>query len=254
MAVFFCLAGISAGSGDVSTRKNSKLSKNLHELLKDHGAIPYLVQYMESCKAGALIKFWSDADSFQASTWTRLRSHSMNSVGKSLLIKDRISKSSSHDIASLESSGDGNQETKLQESTVFDSSVEEHKKDNSSPYADLSKGSNITNLTVTESENSNMVQSDVSDSDSRTREKCKDQTVLDKSKLQLPITNCDNSNASVFSESLTNSAISYRDITSSGPATPDSGKGSSKSAISPGFGSVPKESLAEKLKKSRLYI
>ena len=42
-------------------------------------------------KAGALIRFWLDADSFQASTWTRIRTHSLNTVSKSSLIKRRES-------------------------------------------------------------------------------------------------------------------------------------------------------------------
>lgn len=38
---------------------------------------------MESRKAGQYIRFWLDAESFQVSTWSRLRSQSLNSARKS---------------------------------------------------------------------------------------------------------------------------------------------------------------------------
>ncbi|XP_061166305.1 A-kinase anchor protein 10, mitochondrial-like [Saccostrea echinata] len=60
--------------------RHSKLSKTLEEILKDKDALSCFIEFMESRKAGQYIKFWLDAESFQASTWSRLRSHSLNSA------------------------------------------------------------------------------------------------------------------------------------------------------------------------------
>ena len=84
-------SGVSLGSTDTVLEKKSRLSKNLEEFMQHRDAIPQLIQYLEACKAGALIRFWLDADSFQASTWTRIRTHSLNTVSKSSLIKRRES-------------------------------------------------------------------------------------------------------------------------------------------------------------------
>ena len=63
--------------------RSSKLSKALEEILRDKDALSCFIEFMESRKAGQYIRFWLDAESFQASTWSRLRSQSLNSARKS---------------------------------------------------------------------------------------------------------------------------------------------------------------------------
>lgn len=76
-------------------KTKSRLSKTLHEVLHDRDALAYFIQYMNSRGGGHLIKFWLDAESFQASTWTRIRSHSMNSLSKSAVASRSRSNTSS---------------------------------------------------------------------------------------------------------------------------------------------------------------
>ena len=47
------------------------------EIIHDKDALSYFIQYMNNNKAGHLIRFWLDAESFQAASWTRLRSRSL---------------------------------------------------------------------------------------------------------------------------------------------------------------------------------
>ena len=53
---------------------SSRLSKTFHEVLHDKDALPYLIQFLSANNAQHIIKFWLDAESFQASAWTRIRS------------------------------------------------------------------------------------------------------------------------------------------------------------------------------------
>ncbi|KAL5015934.1 hypothetical protein ScPMuIL_005523 [Solemya velum] len=72
-------------------RTSSRLSKTLLEILHDKDALSYFVQFMESRKAGQLVRFWLDSESFQAATWSRIRTHSSNSLRKSSLMERRQS-------------------------------------------------------------------------------------------------------------------------------------------------------------------
>ena len=71
---------------------SSRLSKNINEVLRDKDALACFMQYMESRKVGALIKFWCDAESFQAATWSRIRTHSLN-VTKQQTLSERSKQS-----------------------------------------------------------------------------------------------------------------------------------------------------------------
>ena len=68
---------------------SSRLSKTLHEVLHDQNAIPYLLQYMDCQGVGHFVKFWLDANSFQASSWTRIQSQSLKLLSKSSVSKAR---------------------------------------------------------------------------------------------------------------------------------------------------------------------
>lgn len=68
---------------DSPLRTSSRLSKTFQEILHDKDALPYFIQYMESKDADHLIRFWLDAESFQAATWTRIRTQSMQSLSRS---------------------------------------------------------------------------------------------------------------------------------------------------------------------------
>ena len=64
---------------------SSRLSKTLCEVLHDKDALPYFIQYMASKGGEQIIKFWLDAESFQASSWTRIRTHSLKTVQQQTL-------------------------------------------------------------------------------------------------------------------------------------------------------------------------
>lgn len=63
-------------------RKSSQLCKSFQEILHDKNSLGFFIQFLEARKAGQLIRFWLDAESFQASTWSRIRSHSLNIAKK----------------------------------------------------------------------------------------------------------------------------------------------------------------------------
>ncbi|XP_071094421.1 A-kinase anchor protein 10, mitochondrial-like [Haliotis cracherodii] len=61
-------------------RTSSRLSKTLREMLHDQNGVACFLYYMKAHKAGNVIQFWLDAESFHASTVMRVRTHSLNSV------------------------------------------------------------------------------------------------------------------------------------------------------------------------------
>ncbi|XP_064425019.1 A-kinase anchor protein 10, mitochondrial isoform X1 [Latimeria chalumnae] len=65
----------------------SRLSKTLDQVLQDHTAIPYFIQFMEVRRAEHLVKFCLDAESFRSTSWTRIRAHSLNTVKQSSLME-----------------------------------------------------------------------------------------------------------------------------------------------------------------------
>ena len=169
--------------------KKSRLSKNLQEFINYRDAIPQLIQYLEACKAGALIRFWLDADSFQASTWTRIRTHSLNTVSKSSLIKRRESgkqsKVKEKDITSPSSSQSTDGDSSCDKSDALNltspivNEVETSPVCNkASPIPNHIESPNESGITAVENEIRTKVNSDGNDSsdgDQRTREKCKDE-------------------------------------------------------------------------------
>ncbi|XP_060578196.1 A-kinase anchor protein 10, mitochondrial-like isoform X2 [Ruditapes philippinarum] len=225
------------------------------EVLKDHEAIAYFIQYMDSCKASAILRFWLDAESFQASTWTRIRTHSLQSVSKSSLIKakknlssESLTQSINKDITSPVSGASLDMidpEAEGPSSSALNSNLKQTK---TTEYTDTdgvkAKQFNDDTSDLTE----NVIPSDVSDDtegklkdcDSRVREKCKHGE--EKNKLTLPLEPCDSSTA----DKTTDSAISYRDITSPSPTSQGAcdSQSSAKSNIS------TSGNLADKLKKS----
>jgi len=267
------ISGTSLG-GSKDYSKKSKLCRSLDEIIRDHEAVPYLIQYLESCKAAALLRFWLDSESFQASTWTRIRTHSLQSVSKSLLVKNKDVSSESLDISinkditspdsvdSLESethidqsksSGalsqtilDSEHSTKLS----FDTEQQISADSNSEVTENQSSDSVLDNQseTVTES-----IQNGTNSCDSRDREKCK-MVGSNRDTLSLPLSpaNCDNSNQRAESAKM-ECAISYRDITTPSPtnSTQDVLDSSIMSGSSTQSKTTSSSSLAEKLKKSK---
>ncbi|XP_045171774.2 A-kinase anchor protein 10, mitochondrial-like [Mercenaria mercenaria] len=243
--------------------KKSRLSKSLTEVLKDHEAVAYLIQYMDSCKASALIRFWLDAGSFQASTWTRIRTHSLQSVSKSSLIKttsdlstDSLTQSINKDItspvsgASLDLVDQGLQSGSVEaHSSAFNSNLDQNKPCDQTEQADAKEDKTkqykiqLDDLTEENipSDVSDNSEGNVKDCDSRVREKCK--TGEEKINMSLPIEPCD---SSAVDNKLSESAISYRDIASPSP-TDQEANDSQSSAKSNSYSS---SNLAEKLKKS----
>ena len=83
-----CLVFVAGPKATTPVLTSSRLSKTLTEVLHDKEALPYFIQFMATRKGEHLIKFWLDAESFQASSWTRIRSHSLKSVRKMTLTSE----------------------------------------------------------------------------------------------------------------------------------------------------------------------
>lgn len=262
-------SGTSLGSLEDYSKK-SKLCRNLDEIVRDHEAVPYLIQYLESCKAAALLRFWLDAESFQASTWTRIRTHSLHTVSKSSLVKENdkstesLTKSFNKDItspvsvSSLESMGPEYRSKSLEalSSTVGDSQQSRKPSDDTEVETSQESVSDLENQSNTQSsrglQNSphDNTQSVIESCDSRVREKCKIE--LERNSLSLPLseTNCDPSSDSAENEC----AISYRDITTPSPTDSSAADTNTKSGATGQSKAATANSLAEKLKKSIAVI
>lgn len=249
--------------------KKSRLSKSLLEILKDHEAVPYLIQYMESCKASALIRFWLDSESFQASTWTRIRSHSLQSVSKNTLLKRKRdlsteSLSFNQDITSPVSGTSLDSVDREPESVETASSPKTSNHCNNTAKLHADTTDNQSNRTIDQpTEKERNIPNDFgsfeifkdrnsnsNDCDSRVREKCRVEG--EKNNMTLPIITCDSlhDTSREPSEKNTESAISYRDITSPSP-TEDGGNNSQTSTQSESNPVLASSNLAEKLKKSK---
>lgn len=260
--------GVSLQSQEEYAQK-SCLSKTFTEVLHDHEAVTYLIQYMESCKAVALIRFWLDAESFQASTWTRIRSHSLQSVSKSSLVRDKsdlstdsVIRSYHKDITSPVSADsvdcdDGS--TKSVSTEALDR-VENVNQDECKPLDNRDVAEPVSaekqNQSTTTADrdrsipNEGMITAELKDSDSRVREKCKLKETKANMELALnPTVDCDNDSVDRPNDPDSSRAISYRDITSPSPTGQD---GSTTLSSQGPVSSVTRSNsnLAEKLKKS----
>lgn len=51
-------------------------------MLRDKNALGHFIQFMESCDSDHIIRFWLDAESFQATARLRIRTHSLNLMTK----------------------------------------------------------------------------------------------------------------------------------------------------------------------------
>ncbi|KAL4223109.1 A-kinase anchor protein 10 [Mactra antiquata] len=249
--------------------KKSKLSRNLFEVLKDHEAVTYLIQYMESCKASSLIRFYLDAESFQASTWTRIRTHSLQSVSKSSIVTEQadhsigsMSKSINKDItspvsvASVDSICDNSVpgiSMSVSSDTIPESKNVTKADESLSEAAHQCPNQNNDKVNVntkTEVVVNNEFPSD-QECDTRMREKCK--TDEKKTCMTLPLDNCNTTNTET-AEKLDNSdgAISYRELALSPTGSTGRGRNNSQSSAKSESTSLSSHSndLAQKLKKS----
>ncbi|XP_077996452.1 A-kinase anchor protein 10, mitochondrial-like, partial [Glandiceps talaboti] len=78
--------GYSSPSKSSLSKSKSRLSKPLAEVLYDnHGALPYLIQYMSYQGYPQLVQFWLAAESFGSVTWTKIKTESLNTVSKSTI-------------------------------------------------------------------------------------------------------------------------------------------------------------------------
>lgn len=240
--------------------QKSGLSKSLAEVLKDHEAVTFLIQYMESCKASSLIRFWLDAESFQASTWTRIRTHSLQSVSKSSLVTSKsdlsvnsLTKSLNKDItspvsgASIDILDRDEPVSRENSSSALDSDLVKTELGESADHNETeteengtkpNQNSDLTNKEKDTAANQNRrPDENLKDCDPRKRERCKSGET---SNMILPVVTCDNSADD-------KTAISYRDIASVSP-TNEGGTGG-VSGARPSL--AASNNLAEKLKKSK---
>lgn len=243
--------------------QKSGLSKSLTEVLKDHEAVTFLIQHMESCKTSSLIRFWLDAESFQASTWTRIRTHSLQSVSKSSLVTsksdlsvDSLTKSINKDITSPVSGAsidilDRDQPVSRENSSsALDSDLAETKLGETAEHNETETEENwtkpnpkgdITNKEKDTADHQNRTPDEnLKDCDPRKRERCKSGG---KSNMILPVVTCDNSADD-------KTAISYRDIALVSPTNEGGTGGASRARHS----LSTSNNLAEKLKKSKLIL
>lgn len=63
----------------------SRLSKTVDHVLRDSVAMPHYMHFTELRGADHLVRFWLEAESFRATSWSRVRAHSLNSVKHSSL-------------------------------------------------------------------------------------------------------------------------------------------------------------------------
>lgn len=63
----------------------SRLSKTVDQILRDTVALPYYIQFMDTRGTDNLVRFWLEAESFRATSWSRVRAHSLNSIKQSSL-------------------------------------------------------------------------------------------------------------------------------------------------------------------------
>ena len=94
---FPILADQSGPSPKSPMKTSSRLSKTLQEILHDKDALHCFIQFMESQHAERFIRFWLDANSFRASTLTRMHTNSLQLVGSSTLLKRRTEMKSGAD-------------------------------------------------------------------------------------------------------------------------------------------------------------
>ena len=276
MTISLLISGVRHSPQDAFEKK-SRLSPSFQDVIKDHDAIPYLIQYLETCKGAWLIRFWLDAESFQASTWTRIRTHSLHSLSKSSVIQNRSgmkrSRSLNQDITSptpsiqnpassvqnnksardrTESCSDINMSgasshNQLDESVEISEEIcSPEGKDVSECDSEDKSGDVPTAVDSTScSGNAGSCVPTNSDCDSRDRERCKSEDARSSLTLPLNQSGSDNSEASGMKRS--ESAISYRDITTPSPTRQEA------TAVKPQkttTRTMSREGLAEKLKKS----
>lgn len=63
----------------------SRLSKTVDQVLRDNVALPHYTHFTEVRGVEHLVRFWSEAERFRSSSWSRVRAHSLNSVKHSSL-------------------------------------------------------------------------------------------------------------------------------------------------------------------------
>ncbi|KAF7657486.1 hypothetical protein LDENG_00025860 [Lucifuga dentata] len=63
----------------------SRLSKTVDQVLRDNVAMPHYMQFTVLHGADHLVRFWLEAESFRATSWSRVRAHSLNLVKHSSL-------------------------------------------------------------------------------------------------------------------------------------------------------------------------
>ncbi|XP_053312946.1 A-kinase anchor protein 10, mitochondrial [Spea bombifrons] len=76
----------------------SSLSKTLEQVLQDHLALPYFIQFMELRRMEHLVKFWLEAKSFNTTAWSRIRAYSLNTVKHSSLAEPVLSSPKQPDL------------------------------------------------------------------------------------------------------------------------------------------------------------
>ncbi|KAJ7997104.1 hypothetical protein DPEC_G00225470 [Dallia pectoralis] len=69
----------------LASETRSRLSKTVDQILRDNVATPYYIQFQEAHGADHLVRFWLEAESFRSTSWSRIRTHSLNSVKLSSL-------------------------------------------------------------------------------------------------------------------------------------------------------------------------
>ncbi|XP_074528736.1 A-kinase anchor protein 10, mitochondrial [Halichoeres trimaculatus] len=106
----------------------SRLSKTVDHVLRDNVAIPHFLHFMERRGVDHLVRFWLEAESFRATSWSRVRAHSLNSVKHSTLAEPVPASADGSELSELTSnsfSRDSSSERPTVQSEQQDSSSTE---------------------------------------------------------------------------------------------------------------------------------
>ncbi|KAL0994427.1 hypothetical protein UPYG_G00122060 [Umbra pygmaea] len=69
----------------LASETRSRLSKTVDQILRDNMAMPYYIQFQEARGGDHLVRFWLEAERFRSTSWSRVRTHSLNAVKLSSL-------------------------------------------------------------------------------------------------------------------------------------------------------------------------
>lgn len=118
----------------------SRLSKTVDQVLQDNVAMPYYMQFTELHGIDHLVRFWLEAERFRASSWSRVRAHSLNSVKHSSLAEPVPASPGGSELPEVTQYSSGSLGLSIQGSTSESPTVQPQQRDPFSTEAGLRPG------------------------------------------------------------------------------------------------------------------